>query len=183
MKVIVLSVLVLGFVLLGLEANAQGIGIRAGFQSATTNNNGNQIGGSLDHFYLGAFKNRHLGAGDLLTLHTGLEYMQNGHSTNDDNFRRMIYLSVPVGIRLKLGPVFVQGGVNGNIKLSENYQVNGSDALNDGNKTNTFDLPAHIGLGLKLLIFEIEARYHQGFIDVNNGNKNSYLQIGAAIEF
>ena len=68
MKVIVLSALVLGFVFLGLEANAQGIGIRAGFQSATTNNNGNQIGGSLDHFYLGAFKNRHLGAGDLSQL-------------------------------------------------------------------------------------------------------------------
>lgn len=182
MKGFLFGALFLGFVFMEIGANAQGIGIRAGFQSATTSNNGNQIAGSLDHFYLGAFKNRHLGAGDLLTLNTGLEYMQNGHRTNDENFRRMIYLSVPVGIRLKLGPVFVQGGVNGNIKLSENYQVNGSDALNDGNKTNTFDLPAHIGLGLKLLIFEIEARYHQGFLDVNNGNKNSYLQLGLAIE-
>jgi hypothetical protein len=182
MKVIVLSALVLGFVFLGLEANAQGFGVRTGYQVAYTNNGGNQVGGSLGHFYLGAFKNRKLGVGDLLTLHTGVEYMQNGHRSDDANFRRMNMLSIPVGLRVKIGPLFAQGGFSGNLKLSENFQVNGADALNSTNKTNTFDLPAHIGIGLKVLILEIEARYHQGFIDVNNGNKNSYLQLGLAIE-
>lgn len=183
MKTFVLSAFILGLVFMGFEGNAQGFGVRTGFQAAYTNNNGNQVGNSLDHFYLGIFKNRRLGVGSLLTLNTGLEYMQNGHMTNDSNFRRMTYLSIPVGLRAKIGPVFAQGGVNGNLKLSEKYQVNGADALNDSNKTNTFDLPLHIGLGLKVFVFEIEVRYHQGFIDVNNGNKNSYLQIGAAIEF
>lgn len=184
MKIFFLSAMILTLVFMGMnDVNAQGFGIRSGFQGAYTNNNGNQIGNSLDHFYLGAYKNRKLGAGKLLMLNTGLEYMQNGHKTNDSNFRRINYLSVPVGLRAKFGPVFAQGGVNGNIKLSEKYEVNGADALNDGNKTKTFDLPIHVGVGLKVLVFEIEVRYHQGFMDVNNGNKNSYLQIGAAIEF
>jgi hypothetical protein len=116
-------------------------------------------------------------------LHTGVEYMQKGYRTDDANFRRMDYLSIPVGLRAKFGPLFAQVGVNGNFKLSEKYEVNGSDALNSSNETNSFDLPAHIGLGMKGLIFQIEARYHQVFLDVNNGNKNSYQQIGKAIDF
>ncbi len=114
-------------------------------------------------------------------LHTGVEYMQKGHRTNDDNFRRMDYVSIPIGLRAKFGPMFAQVGVNGNFKLSEKYEVNGSDALTSSNETNSFDLPAHIGLGIKILIFELQARYNQGFLDVNKGNKNSYLQIGLAI--
>lgn len=183
MKVVVLVALVFGLVIMGFETNAQGFGVRAGYQVAQTNNGGNQIGGNLGYFYLGGFKNNKLGIGSFLMFHTGLEYMQKGHRTDDANFRRIDYLSIPVGLRAKFGPAFAQIGINGNVKLSERYQVNGSDALNSSNETNSFDLPAHIGLGMKILIFEIEARYHQGFIDVNNGNKNSYLQIGAAIEF
>jgi hypothetical protein len=182
MKVIVLVIMAC-LLFMGFEANAQGIGVRSGYQVAFTNNSGNRIGDGLGHFYLGAFKNNKLGIGSLLMLHTGVEYMQKGHRTDDANFRRMDYLSFPVGLRVKLGPLFAQGGLNANIKLSEKYEVNGSNALNSSNETNSFDLPAHIGLGMKVLIFTIEARYHQGFMDVNNGNKNSYLQIGAAIEF
>jgi hypothetical protein len=181
MKKILFGALVLGLFAIGIETNAQGFGVRAGYQVAYTNNNGNQVGGSLAHYYLGAFHNKKLGVGDLLTLHTGLEYMQNGHRTNDANFLRMNMISVPVALRIKLGPLFAQGGFNGNFKISENYQVNGLDALNSTNKTNSFDLPAHIGLGLKFFILEIEARYHQGFLDVNNGNKNSYFQLGLAV--
>lgn len=183
MKVVVLVALAFSLLFIGIDANAQGIGIRSGYQVAFTNNGGNRIGSGLGHFYLGAFKNNKLGIGSLLMLHTGVEYMQKGHRTNDANFRSIDYLSFPVGLRVKLGPLFAQGGLNANFKISEKYEVNGSDALNSSNKTNSFDLPAHIGLGMKILIFEIEARYHQGFLDVNNGNKNSYLQIGAAIEF
>ena len=182
MKVIVLVIMAC-LLFMGFEANAQGIGVRTGYQVAFTNNSGNRIGDGLGHFYLGAFKNNKLGIGSLLMLHTGVEYMQKGHRTDDANFRRMDYLSIPVGLRAKFGPLFAQVGVNGNFKLSEKYEVNGSDALNSSNETNSFDLPAHIGLGIKVLIFQIEARYHQGFLDVNDGNKNSYLQIGAAVEF
>jgi len=169
--------------LLGIDANAQGFGARTGYQRAFTNNGGERIGDGLGHFYLGAFRNHKFGIGSLLMLHTGVEYMQKGHRTDDANFRRMDYLSIPVGLRAKFGPMFAQVGVNGNFKLSEKYEINGSNALNSSNETNSFDLPAHIGLGIKVLIFQIEARYHQGFLDVNDGNKNSYLQIGAAIEF
>jgi hypothetical protein len=183
MKIIVFVALVSCLLFIGIDANAQGIGVRTGYQEAYTYNEGNRVGDGLSHFYLGAFKNHKFGVGSLLMLHTGVEYMQKGHRTDDANFRRINYLSIPVGLRAKLGPIFAQVGVNGNYKLSERYEVNGSDALDSSNRTNSFDLPGHIGLGFKLLIFEIEARYHQGFLDVNNGNKNSYLQLGAAIEF
>lgn len=182
MKSFVFVALVLCFIGVGFDVKAQFIGFRGGYQTAYTNNNGSQIDGSLGNFYLGVFKNKKLGVGDLLRLHTGIEYMQNGHRANDANFRKINYISVPVGLRVKIGPLFAQGGVNGNFRISEKYEINGVDALTDTNKTSTFDLPAHVGLGFKILILEIEARYHQGFMDVNNGNKNSYLQIGLAIE-
>jgi hypothetical protein len=183
MKKILFVALFLALTFTQLEVNAQGIGVRAGYQTASTTNNGNQVGGNLGHFYLGAFKNIKLGVGDLLRLNTGLEYMQNGHRTNDANFRSINYLSIPLGLRAKLGPLYAQGGINANIKVGESYEVNSQSGLNDANRTGAFDFPVHIGVGFRLFIIDIEARYHQGFMDVNNGNKNSYLQIGASFGF
>lgn len=183
MKVFLFGVLFLGLALMQLEVNAQGIGVRAGYQTASTTNNGNQVAGSLGSFYLGGYKNIKLGVGDLLRLNTGLEYMQNGHRTNDTNFRSINYLSIPLGLRAKLGPLYAQGGINANFKIGEKYEVNSQSVLNDTNRTSSFDMPVHIGVGFRLFVIDIEARYHHGFMDVNNGNKNSYLQIGAAFGF
>jgi len=183
MKKLILIFLFIGSISLGSNTFAQQIGIRGGFQSAGTFNNGDRVDGTFGNLYVGVFKNSKFGLGSLLTLNYGLEYMQNGHQANDNNFRKIDYLSFPLGLRVKLGPVFAQGGVNGNFKIGEKYLVNGTDILDSTNKTGRFDLPAHIGLGFKLLMITIEGRYHHGLLDVNNGNRNSYLQLGAGISF
>jgi hypothetical protein len=183
MKKFILFAIFISMMSLSLETFSQDIGIRGGFQSAGTWNDGEQVDNSLGAFYVGVFKNTKFGLGSLLTLNYGLEYMQNGHQADDNNYRKIDYLSLPIGLRVKLGPIYAQGGVNGNFKIGENYLVNGTDVLNDNNKTSSFDLPAHIGLGFKLLMINIEGRYHYGLLDVNNGNRNSYLQIGAGISF
>jgi hypothetical protein len=183
MKVFLFATLFVGLVLMQIELKAQGFGVRAGYQTASTTNNGGQIDGALGHIYLGAYKNIKLGLGDLLRINTGLEYMQNGHRKNEDNFRSINYLSIPLALRAKLGPLYAQGGMNANFKVGEKYEVNSQSVLKDTNKTSSFDAPLHIGVGFRLLIIDIEARYHRSFMDVNNGNNNSYLQIGAAFGF
>jgi hypothetical protein len=46
-----------------------------------------------------------------------------------------------------------------------------------------FDLPLHFGAGVKFTDILLEARFHYGFLDVNQGNRNAYLQVGLAYSF
>ncbi|EMS35049.1 hypothetical protein C943_02941 [Mariniradius saccharolyticus AK6] len=178
------SFLLLGLLMvLGLKANAQ-FGIRAGFQSAQTNNDGNQIQGSLPGWYVGAFTEDKLGVTGTLHWHSGLEYLQAGHRQDDLNFRKINYLAVPLGLKISiLKLAFLQGGISPSFKVGEKYEVAGANALTQSNKTSVFDLPFHVGAGIKVLIFDIEARYNHGLINVNGGNRNRYLQLGAALRF
>ncbi|MFD2203470.1 outer membrane beta-barrel protein [Shivajiella indica] len=183
MKKVILVFLLIEIVSMNFETMAQDIGFRGGYQSSGTWNDGDQVDGDLPGFYVGIFKNSRIGLGDLLMINYGLEYIQNGHKSDDSNYRSIDYLSIPLALRVKLGPVYAQGGINGNFRIGEEYLLNGSDVLNDNNKTSGFDVPAHIGLGFKILMISIEARYHYGLMDVNNGNANRYFQIGAGISF
>jgi hypothetical protein len=183
MKKVILILWIVGAVSINFETVAQGIGFRGGYQSAGTWNDGNKVDGDLTGFYVGIFKNSKFGLGELLTVNYGLEYMQNGHKNNDSNYRSIDYLSIPLALRVKLGPVYAQGGINGNFRIGEEYLVGGSDVLDDTNKTSGFDVPAHLGIGFKILMISIEGRYHYGLLDVNNGNTNRYFQLGAGISF
>lgn len=157
-------------------------GIRAGYQLAQVYAGDDQVDGDLDAFYVGYERGITLGAG-ILSMNTGLEYQQNGHRADADNVRRIHYLGIPVGLRVKLGPVFAQAGLNGLFRVAETYTINGNDALDDDNASDFFDAAAHVGAGFRFLAFTVEARYHQGLITGANGNRNSYWQFGAGLAF
>jgi hypothetical protein len=157
-------------------------GIRAGYQLAQVYTGGVQVDGDLDGFYVGYEHGITLGAG-IVSLNTGLEYQQNGHRADADNFRRIQYVGLPVGLRLKLGPVFAQAGLNGLFRIAETYMVNGTDVLDEGNASDLFDAAVHAGAGLRILVFTLEVRYHHGLTTGANGNQNRYWQVGAAISF
>ncbi len=165
-----------------MDTYAQHHGIRAGWQRATMADGSEPVGDPLNGFYGGFFTAHDIGT-SILQWSTGLEYMQGGWKNDDDNFRKIHYLSAQVSLRVKLGPVFAQAGVNVNAKLAETYEVNGEDALNDDTETKGLDVPAHIGLGLQLGPVLIEARYHYGLYDANDGTRNAYLQAGAGFTF
>lgn len=157
-------------------------GIRAGYQLAQVYAGEEQVDGDLDGFYVGYERGITIVAG-MISLNTGIEYQQNGHRADADNFRRIQYLGIPVGLRLKLGPLFAQAGVNGLFRVGETYTVNGVDVLDEDNESDFFDAAAHAGAGLRILVFTFEVRYHHGLTTGANGNQNRYWQVGAGMAF
>jgi hypothetical protein len=185
-----LLILVTLFAVAIMSANAQDnkgpekIGFRAGFQNSSFHKDGSKVSGTKDYnsFYVGLFRDNKL----MPTLHlgTGLEYLQNGAKMSNDAKLLIHYLSVPVYLKAKIGPVFALGGMAANFKLSEKYSVGGnSNTLTDEQKPRSIDFPVFAGAGMKILMFSIEARYHWGLTESKDGVKNQYLQIGAAIAF
>ena len=157
-KHLLILTLTLGFI--SFSGNAQDNGIRAGWNYAGTFANGDQFEGSLPNFYAGIFRNNKFGG--ILALHT-----------------RLHVLSVPVGLRVKLGPLFAIGGAGLNFNVGEN---NEGLVANAAPKNNVFDLPLFLGVGFKIAIVSIEARYNWGVIDANSlGQQNQYFQIGAGL--
>ena len=171
-------ILLLTFGLFSFQGMAQDNGIRAGWNTAGTFADGNHIQGNLQNFYVGFFRNNEFGG--ILALHTGLEYLQNGWQ-KDDEKRVAHMVSVPIGLRVKLGPIFALGGAGLNFTVAQN---NEGVLSNITPKNNVFDLPLFLGLGLKIAIVSIEARYNWGMIQTNDlGYQNQYFQLGAGIHF
>ena len=158
------------------------IGFRAGYHSAMIyDKDGSKLSGvdPLSNLYLGIYKDNRIVP--LLRFGFGLEYFQNGVNikASDEKYAAH-YLSVPVHLKVKAGPVFAQTGISGNIKVSESLP----SGTTDDSKPKSFDAPFHIGGGFSFLVFKIEARYHWGLTDLNDaGDRNRYLQIGAAVSF
>lgn len=176
-KTLLLLVLALG--LFSFNGKAQDNGIRAGWNTAGTFVDGNQIGSNLPNFYVGFFRNNKFGG--IFAIHTGLDYTQNGWKTDDNNYRRAHMLNVPIALRVKLGPIFALGGTGLNFKVAEN---NEGAAANATPKNGVFDAPILLGLGFKIAIVSIEARYHWGLVNTNDlGYKNQYFQVGVGLHF
>lgn len=188
MKKIYSLVLIAVFATAFLTANAQEkpekFGIRGGYQLSTWNKNGTQLQGTdaLNSFYAGLFKDNKI----LPALHfgVGFEYFQNGYKINSSNKRVLHYLSLPLYLKAKIGPAFALAGFGANLKVAEKIFVN-DQASNptDEQKSKVVDFPFLLGVGAKFRSFTMEARYHWGLSDINNGAHNQYFQIGAGISF
>lgn len=175
------------FALITFSAQAgDKMGIRAGYQLASFNADGSMLENTnnLNGFYVGVFKENQIIP--LLKLGYGLDFMQNGAELSDFGTYTLNYLSVPLYLKAKVGPVFGLAGVGASFKLSDKL-TNGemeTDA-SDYMATRDFDLPLFIGGGFKILMLTIEGRYNWGMIELNKitGAKNHYLQIGASLSF
>lgn len=162
------------------EGDTKIIGIRAGYQMSETYYPSYGAVGSLDGFYLGAFKNNKI----MPMLHWtfGLEYFQNGYQDKNFDIKRTVHtLSIPVNIKVKLGPLFALVGSGLNMNLSDKTEFMGEDVDDD---VNFLDIPLTVGFGFNILILSIEGRYSWGMLNVDSGDgKNQYLQIGAGVSF
>ena len=159
-------------------------GIRAGYHAATMVladsdvDTTNVLGG----FYVGFFRDNKVAP--MLHIGTGLEYFKNGTEYSKNSSRVLHTISIPVNLKVQLGPAFVLGGIGANFKVSEKLVYNDTSYdLSDDQKSNWFDAPVFLGAGLKLWFLTVEARYHCGLIEVNNGYKNRYFQLGAGLSF
>jgi len=188
-----LQLLFIVFLLLSIHsANAQEksskddkpakIGVRAGWNYAAMYADGKVSGTDpLNSFYVGVFKEKKLVS--ILGLGSGLEYFQGGYKISGDLKRQIHYISIPLYLKVKLGPVYATGGTGFNFKVAE--KLPGSQLLDPLNneKTDFFDMPFQLGAGFKILMFSIEARYNWGLFDVTNMASNQYLQIGFTASF
>lgn len=159
-------------------------GIRLGYHAAALYKDGNKMAGTnnLENFYIGIYRDNKIAP--LFRIGTGLEYFQNGAKIDNDNKIVLHTLSIPVNFKVKLGPVFALTGVGANFKVSEKVFQNGTSTTpSDEDKSNFFDVPFYLGAGATIWFISIEARYHWGLLDVNEGYSNQYLQIGAAVSF
>lgn len=159
-------------------------GVRAGYQASGLFVGSGMYQGSeaFPSFYAGLFRDTRIFA--IMHFGSGLEYFQNGLQFTPDNKRVLHYLSIPLNLKLKLGPVFVLGGMAPSFKVAERVIMSGimeSPASDD--KSRGFDAPVFAGVGLKIWFLTLEARYHWGILDVYDGYFNRYFQIGAGISF
>jgi hypothetical protein len=170
-----------------LNSNAgDKIGIRAGYQMASFHVDGSMLANTdnLNSFYMGIFKENQLIP--LLKFGYGLDYLQNGAELSDFGKYKLNYLSIPLYVKAKIGPVFGLAGTGLNFKISDKLENGGMETDADDNyATKDFDMPLFIGGGFKILMVTIEARYNWGLIDINEtlGIKNQYWQIGASLSF
>ena len=167
-------------------------GIRAGWQSSTMTSNGSaDSANAVNSFYVGLFGEKKLIP--LLRLGYGLEYNSTGYKSNDKYFPisseySRHNLAIPIYLQVKLGPAFVLGGVAPNFAIGNKLKIAGEDIdMTDDFKLGKFDAPVFLGLGLKITIISLEARYHFGTMDISNSDisdiKQGYLQVGAAVSF
>ena len=159
-------------------------GIRAGYHAATLVlpdsdvDTTNVLGG----FYAGFFRDNKVAS--ILHVGTGLEYFKNGTEYSENSSRVLHTISVPVSLKVQLGPVFALGGIGANFKVSEKLVYNDTSYdLSDDQKSNWFDAPVFLGAGVKLWFLTVEARYHWGLLEVNNGYHSRYFQLGAGLSF
>ena len=164
-------------------------GVRAGWQNSNYYEDGNNSGDNLSAFYIGVTGEKSILP--LLKFGSGFEYFQNGISGsigNDEYKFKAHTISIPIYLKLKLGPVFALGGAGANFTITQQYKLNDNSVdVPDAAKTNWFDVPVFAGIGVKILIVTIEARYHWGMLDASSSDLTNpqvqYFQIGAGISF
>lgn len=167
------------------EESSRKVGtLRVGYHSASQVLDGDKQSGPESHnsIYLGFSRDTKIIP--LLWFGSGLEYFQNGLNYTDDSKRVMHTISVPVDLKLKLGPVYALTGFAANFLVSEKIK-NGDSSANPANsdKSNWFDAPFFLGAGIKILFVTVEARYHWGTIEARESLYNRYFQLGAGFTF
>ena len=116
----------------------------------------------------------------LLRLNTGVLFTQQGAGFKDGEIAdyELSYIDVPVGLKFKLGPAFITGGLSANFKINEDL---GDIPENADPEIKPFDLVYSVGLGVKILMVSLDLRWNNSFIDITKAEgeaKNSYFLIG-----
>jgi hypothetical protein len=91
-------------------------GIRLGYHVSQFYDGGESVGDPMESFYIGLFRDTKVLP--LLYFGTGLEYYKNGTKMVDYE-RDLHYLSIPLDLKLKLGPVFLLTGFSPSFKVAE----------------------------------------------------------------
>ncbi len=155
-------------------------GIRFGYISSAIQKDGDKyFDDSYSSFYVGLFNDSRLIP--MLYFYSAFEYYQTGSKVDDNNKLVLHYVSVPVALKLKIGPLQGFAGVHGAVKVSSKETIMGESGPTEG--FNTFDAGTFAGLGLRFLFIGAEARYNWGLVNIKDGYKNNFWQAGLTLWF
>jgi hypothetical protein len=186
MKQLKLSVLLIVLLSISFGLKAQDkFGIRGGFQTGNIYNSGSLYDKNLNTFYVGVFKE--FKVVPLIKFDAGIDFNQNG-SLNDSMSVKLSYISIPLNAKIKIGPIYGLVGAAPAFKVAEKWELNDQTVDIDKFKSNFFDVPVFVGVGFKVAIISIEARYYIGTMSINDNAisglqdyKSQYLQLGLAL--
>ncbi len=159
------------------------ITITAGWSAADLVIDGEEVTDVRHGFFGGVRKDFKLAP--IFSLNTGILYVQKGATFkfgDAESEWELDYLELPVGLKAKLGPVFATAGLSANIRI--NSQIDGEKTSDiEDFDVNAFALSSSLGLGVKILMFSVDARWQYGFTDIisdNDGDavNNNYFLIG-----
>ncbi|MFI5219891.1 MAG: outer membrane beta-barrel protein [Bacteroidia bacterium] len=157
-------------------------GIRFGYQHSNLLNNDEDAANNLDRFYIGFTRQKKLSP--LFRLETGLEYMIAGAMITEDSKLELHYITIPLQAHLKIGPFLGTAGLNALFKVAQKMTFGGTKIeVTDENKATFMDCTADVGLGFKILMITLEARYYYGLVDIKDGWHNNYYQLGLKVSF
>jgi len=184
MRILLVLVMVLSFLSSSMFAQAEKKrGMRFGYISSKISKSEldwlEDFDDGYESFYVGFFNDAKIIP--LLHWYTGLDYYQTGQKLNDNNKLVLHYLSLPLGLKLKLGPAQAFGGVHGAVKVSSRLTLLGEST--SAKDFNTFDAGLFVGAGVKILFIGAEAKYTWGLVDIHNGYKNNFWQVGLTLWF
>ena len=130
-------------------------------------------------FYVGFFNDQKIIP--MIWFSSGLDYYQSGSKKSDDAKLTLHYISVPLALKVKLGPVRGFGGLHGAVKVSSKITLGGqSESAKD---FSSFDAGAFLGGGIQILFIAAEFKYNWGLVDLYNGYKNNFWQAGLTLSF
>jgi len=184
-----IKLLFLALLIIGISSDTfagDKFGIRAGWEYSNLYDGSSSYGdGALSSFYIGIFKETQIIP--LFRLGGGLEYSQVGVSIGSSDKVKFHYIDLPIYAKVKLGPVYGLVGAAPAFKVGESWGGGaGGDAAKELFNANTFDLPVFVGIGVNILVLQIEARYYWGTMDLSGnsvmpGIKSQQFQLGLGL--
>ncbi|WP_430811028.1 MULTISPECIES: outer membrane beta-barrel protein [unclassified Carboxylicivirga] len=156
-----------------LNAQDKHTGVRVGYQSSVMMKDSHKYGSHGDGFYAAFYRDTKVLP--FFFFNAGMEYSRVTTEIEKQDYK-LDYLGIPLALKLKLGPIFAQGGAAINFKLNEI-----GNPFDD--KAEWFDTNAFVGAGLSFFMLNVEAKYLWGLTEVHNGIKNNGLQLGIGLRF
>jgi len=179
------------------QANAQ-LGVKLGYNFAKQSGDipAGETEKSLNSFYAGVFMDKDLIP--LLDLRIGVDYSPKGAKTENAvgyTQAKINYLEIPVLAKVKLGPLYVLGGVygayalNGKVETDVAGVVVSADIDFDDAELKKFDYGMKFGAGFQVGLGPLhafaQAEYGFGLQNLNKGDgddvKNNVLSVSAGV--
>lgn len=192
MNLFVRLLLLLMMTLAGMESamcqdynRADGVrhGLRIGgtFANLTTSAGDEYLPNTLDTYYFGYIRESPFLP--FMRFGAGLEFYQLGGRDGAREQVKLSYLSIPLMLKVKIGPFFAMGGYQGAIRVHA-VEIVGDVRMDPENgKYSRWNAGPYVGAGAQFLVFFIEGRYTWGREGIVDNFRGRQWQLGGGIIF